>query len=225
MELYNSIFTKPMSYLFPITKIPQKSILVAPSLWKSRGIVSPNTTYWSRYVLAKTGKEIIVIQNEAQLIENNNSNDSPPTYFLKFMQEQKTPNQMLLLARIDAIMKKTAKEIILFSLSPYKELTVIGYYSQDIVEPVIEINGKKLTQKDLGIEKFSTQVIFPDTSKEVMPGDLTGKSFLDLVGIALDRVITNGNHTGIFPTDFYKIDIRSTVGIELDTIIVSYFRD
>lgn len=205
-------------------KIPQNSILLAPSLWKNRGIVSPNATYWSRYILAKTGKKIIAIQNEAQPIGNNNSNDHPPIYFLKFMQEQKSPNQILLLAQIDTVMEKKAKEITLYSLSRYKEFTVFGHYSQDIVEPVIHVNGRKLTREDQGMDAFSTQVFFPDTQKEIMPGDLTGKSFLGLVGIAVDRIIAHGNNSGIPPTDFYKIDIRSTVGIELDTIIVSYFR-
>ncbi|MBI5589970.1 MAG: hypothetical protein HY881_05760 [Deltaproteobacteria bacterium] len=206
-------------------KIPQNSILVAPSLWKNRGIVSPNTTYWSRYLLAKTGKKVIVIQNEAQLIENYNTNDHPPIYFLKFIQEQKSPNQMLLLAQIDTIMEKKAKEIILYSLSRYKEFTVIGHYSQDIVEPAIHVNGRKLTRKELSIEKFSALVVFPDTLKESIPSDLSRKSFLDLVGTAVGRIITHSNNSGISSTDFYKIDIRSTVGIELDTIIISYFQD
>jgi hypothetical protein len=206
-------------------KIPQNSIIVAPSLWKSRGIVSPSTTYWSRYILAKTGKMVTVIQNEAQLIGNNNLNDHPPIYFLKFMQEQKSPNQMLLLAQIDITMGIKSKEIVLYSLSRYKKITVIGQYSQDVIEPGIYINGRKLTRKELGIENFSTQVDFPDTLKEVRGADLSGKSFLDLLGIAVGRIITGRNNSGISPTDFYKIDIRSAVDIELDTIVISYFHD
>jgi hypothetical protein len=201
------------------------SILVAPSLWRQRGIVAIRPGYWSKYFEAKTGKKLFVAQDasEASKALDAPSEEQPDIYYLNYLQEPKSPNQLLVFAPLENSESRTAEQITIFSLSANKELVVFGALSSRARPGAIHVNGEILKKEDLGADWFRARVSFREDEKRYEPLDTEGKPFPSLAFATLKRIILRNLSPETESKDFFRVQIHSEAGIVLDSVTVSYY--
>lgn len=100
--------------------IPANSTIIAPTLWQYRGIVKPTPSYWAKYVRKKSEKSLKVVKDVPHTFGRNN-------YYFSFVQEQKSPNQYMILAQLPENSSKiVSREYVLFSMSKYRQFNIVG---------------------------------------------------------------------------------------------------
>jgi hypothetical protein len=123
------------------------SVILAPSLWRHRGIVANGETYWSDYLTQKTGKRIWVARNAQQFTALALSGGNRRTYFLAFEQEPKDPDQFVVFSElgnrnpvIDGPVY--AEKFSLFSYSKNRNFTLVGECFPNGQPIKVDINGR-----------------------------------------------------------------------------------
>jgi len=136
--------------------LPSDSVILAPSLWRQRGIVANAETYWSRYLTQKSGKRIWVAQSIQQLGALLAEGVGRKGYFLAFEQEPKEPNQFVVFGKLGNDRRLIdgpvyASEFTLFNYSKNRSFTLIGEFSQAGLPVRININGRAVDEIENGV--------------------------------------------------------------------------
>ena len=136
--------------------IPDNSTVIAPTLWQHRGIVALTPDYWTAYVKEKCGKSLKIVQN---ITEPSNRR----VYFFSFIQEQKSPNQYMILAPLTESRVCISRQYSFFSLSKYRQLNITGKMVSNLEKPKIIINGKSQASMVIGKDYYNIHLDFAPT--------------------------------------------------------------
>lgn len=203
--------------------LPETSVIYAPSLWQKRGIISYGKSYWTDYVRQKTGKQLTVIKKYKKLLRLASNNTSLSFYFLSFIQEPKAANQFMVFASLDNVETLSAKNVVLFSLSKYKDFILIGGLKTNGEQVIIDINGQRVKPENIGTSMFCQQVSIPNPLGPLTSEELKGKSFFEMTSIALNRIFMQSADSEDHSVGFFRTRIHSNVFIYLEAIILSFF--
>ncbi len=204
-----------------IGNIPEGSVIYAPSLFhNTRGILKPNTNYWTKYFTLKTKKKIIVIENlkKKWLLDRTNTH----YYYLRFLQEPKSKNQFILFAKLKRLNDLSANAAYLFSYSKYKTYTMMGILKPNGQPIKIHINNNPVNSKNIG-EKFFCHQVKLVSGRIVKKEKLSGKSFFELIKIALGRIGNSETVKDEASSGLYKTFIKSNVPLKLEGLTISFF--
>jgi hypothetical protein len=103
--------------------IPANSIVYAPTLW---GDIGYPETYWEEYAYYKTGKKLKIVKSKDQLGSLLNlNNEKADIFFLKYSQEQKEPNQYIILSKVEDIVNRNNNYYF------YSDSANVYYYSKN----------------------------------------------------------------------------------------------
>lgn len=141
--------------------IREGSVIYAPSLWDSRGILASEDGYWSRYVDVKTGKRVWVIHSRGHLeslVESlaksgwTDADKPHDYYYLRYYQEKNAKNQFLVFALLgrnepgvfEPVLLESDQAVV-FKYGAHQDVSVIGTFGHGggRREPVtLHINDK-----------------------------------------------------------------------------------
>lgn len=149
-------------------KIPDNSIIIAPSLINNYSIVSSNKLYWKKYIKYKSGKNIILIKDLVKDISIIQKNKNKPIYYLRFNQDNNSMTQYIIFSRINGITVNKYKHLQIFSnnaniltSSNFGKISLVGERLESKQNNII-INNKLLKDQPL---YFSQNTIFMDDNK------------------------------------------------------------
>jgi hypothetical protein len=131
--------------------LPDESVIYAPSLWRTRGIVANDENYWSAYLSQKLGKRILVADTAPRMRAITSSRAGRDAYFLQFQQEPKEPNQFVVFGKFETKPEDisdvmSAREFSLFTYSKNREFVLIGAFSRSDPAPNVNVDGRPADQ-------------------------------------------------------------------------------
>jgi len=162
--------------------IPENSTIIAPTLWQYRGIVEPTAGYWSNNIREKSGKSLRVIKDVPHTIDLNH-------YYFSFIQEQKSANQYMILAKLgENGTKILSREYVLFSMSKYRQFNIVGKMESGGEPSKVIVSGDTQSTVIVGKDYYRIFINFIGSPPDDKSQNLTSsKSFLRRVEERLSK--------------------------------------
>jgi len=197
--------------------IPENSTIIAPTLWQYRGIVEPTAGYWSNYIREKSGKSLRVIKDVPHTIALNH-------YYFSFIQEQKSANQYMILAKLaENGAKILSREYVLFSMSKYRQFNIIGKMESGGEPSKVIVYGDTHSTVFVGKDYYRIFINFIGSPPDDGSQNLTSsKSFLRRVEERLSK--SYPPKTALTENGLYIIRIIGNRSFSLKEIYISYFK-
>lgn len=170
--------------------LPENTVIYAPSLWRTRGIVANNPNYWTRYFSQKSGRAVQVFDSREEALLQVNQSPGSLLCFLALEQEPKEPNQYVVFARLDtpaSLLQSSvyANKFTLFTYSKNRIFNLIGDFgpSNGLVE--IAVNNRLLKDEVIG-NMFVCKI-----DQQSAPDDFPGTTVQSTAPIDISRVIVS----------------------------------
>jgi len=132
--------------------IPENSIVYAPSLLNSINIAATPEPYWTRYIKARTGKNLTLLQNTEDLPKLRNQDFiGGNIYSMRYSQENKSPDQFIVFSKIGKIdydwsgtLSIYSNKVTLYTYSKYRKFLIYSRMEQSKSRRKVFIDGSPL---------------------------------------------------------------------------------